>query len=586
MAWTQEVNPINNLAVSAIIASAPIIFIFWALIIKKMKGYMASLFTAIVAILVAIFVYGMPVGLSLLSTLHGALYGFFPICWIIIGAVFLYNVSVKSGQFEIIKSFMASITNDRRLQALLIAFSFGSFLEGAAGMGAPVAITSAMLAGMGFNPLYAAGICLIANTAPVAFGSVGVPITIASQISGIPELAISQMVGRTLPVIALIIPFYLVILMSGFKRSLEVLPAMLVSGIAFAVVQFVVANYLGPMLPSLLAGLASIVCLMVLLRFWKPKAIWRFKEEPQHIPDNASKYSAAEIVRAWSPFIIMTVMIVIWGLQPVKDTLNSIGQIKFYIPGLQNSILNSDGTPLLIKQFDLNYLSISGTAMLFAVFITLPLIGMSFKEGAKVYFATLYQLRFTILTITSVVGFAFIANYSGMSITMAMALASTGILFPFFSPILGWLGVFMTGSDTSSNALFCKLQRASAEAIGINPVITVAANASGGVVGKMISPQSIAVGAAAIGLVGKESELFRFTVKHSFILLFVVCVITLLQAYVITWVAPVFRVIDESVAAVKPNTSAGFTYLIGLLAAIIVIVLTVIMLNRKRAKTV
>jgi lactate permease len=581
MTWTQEVNPTNNLAVSAIIASAPIIFIFWALIIKKMKGYKASLLTAIVAILVAIFVYGMPVGLSLLSTIHGALYGFFPICWIIIGAVFLYNVSVKSGQFEIIKSFMASITNDRRLQALLIAFSFGSFLEGAAGMGAPVAITSAMLAGMGFNPLYAAGICLIANTAPVAFGSVGVPITIASQISGIPELAISQMVGRTLPIIALIVPFYLVILMSGFKRSLEVLPAMLVSGIAFAVVQFVVANYLGPMLPSLLAGLASIVCLMVLLRFWKPKAIWRFKEEPQQIADNASRYSAAEIIRAWSPFIIMTVMIVIWGLQPVKDTLNSMGQIKFYIPGLQNSILNSDGTPLIIKQFDLNYLSISGTAMLLAVFITLPLIGMSFKEGAKVYFATLYQLRFTILTITSVVGFAFIANYSGMSITMAMALASTGILFPFFSPILGWLGVFMTGSDTSSNALFCKLQRASAEAIGINPVITVAANASGGVVGKMISPQSIAVGAAAIGLVGKESELFRFTVKHSFILLFVVCVITLLQAYVITWVAPVFRIIDESVATVKPNISAGFPYLIGLLAAIVVIILSVILLNRR-----
>jgi lactate permease len=391
------------------------------------------------------------------------------------------------------------------------------------------------------------------------------------------------MVGRTLPVIALIVPFYLVILMAGFKRSFEVLPAMLVSGITFAIVQFVVSNFLGPMLPSLLAGLASIICLMVLLKFWKPKAIWRFKDEPQHLSENSAKYSTAQIIRAWSPFIIMTVMIVIWGLQPVKDTLNSIGQFKFYIPGLQNSILNGDGTPLLIKQFDLNYLSISGTAMLFAVFITLPLIGMSFKEGVKTYFATLYQLRFTILTITSVVGFAFIANYSGMSITMAMALASTGILFPFFSPILGWLGVFMTGSDTSSNALFCKLQRASAEAIGIDPVITVAANASGGVVGKMISPQSIAVGAAAIGLVGKESELFRFTVKHSFILLFVVCIITLLQAYVITWAVPVFRVIDEAVATAKPNTSAGLTYLLGLLVAIVVIVLTVILLNRKRA---
>lgn len=584
MTWTHEVNPFGSIAISAIVAAIPIFFIFWALIIKKMKGYKASLFTAIIAILVAIFVYSMPVKLSLLSTLHGALYGFFPICWIIIGAVFLYNVTVKSGQFEIIKSFMASITNDRRLQALLIAFSFGSFLEGAAGMGAPVAITSAMLVGLGFNPLYAAGICLIANTAPVAFGSVGVPIAIASQVSGIPEMAISQMVGRTLPILALIVPFYLVILMAGFKRSLEVLPAMLLSGIVFAVVQWLVANYLGPLLPSLLAGLASIICLMVLLKYWKPKSIWRFTDEPPQLSDNTKKYSTGQIIRAWSPFLIMTVMIVVWGLQPVKETLNSIGQVKFLIPGLQNAILNSDGTPLIIKPFDLNYLSNSGTAMLFAVIISLPLIGMSFKEGAKVYFATLYQLRFTIITITSIVGFAFVANNSGMSITMAIALASTGFLFPFFSPILGWLGVFMTGSDTSSNALFCKLQRASAEAIGVDPVITVSANASGGVVGKMISPQSIAVGAAAIGLVGKESELFRFTVKHSFIMLFAVCIITILQAYVMTWIAPTYRLIEESVTVQKPDTATGFTYLIFLLVSIVIIAFTIILLNRRKSK--
>lgn len=584
MTWTHEVNPFGSIAISAIVAAVPIFFIFWALIIKKMKGYKASLFTAIIAILVAIFVYSMPVKLSLLSTLHGALYGFFPICWIIIGAVFLYNVTVKSGQFEIIKSFMASITNDRRLQALLIAFSFGSFLEGAAGMGAPVAITSAMLVGLGFNPLYAAGICLIANTAPVAFGSVGVPIAIASQVSGIPEMAISQMVGRTLPILALIVPFYLVILMAGFKRSMEVLPAMLLSGIVFAVVQWLVANYLGPLLPSLLAGLASIICLMVLLKYWKPKSIWRFTDEPPQLSDNTKKYSTGEIIRAWSPFLIMTVMIVVWGLQPVKETLNSIGQVKFLIPGLQNAILNSDGTPLIIKPFDLNYLSNSGTAMLFAVIISLPLIGMSFKEGAKVYFATLYQLRFTIITITSIVGFAFVANNSGMSITMAIALASTGFLFPFFSPILGWLGVFMTGSDTSSNALFCKLQRASAEAIGVDPVITVSANASGGVVGKMISPQSIAVGAAAIGLVGKESELFRFTVKHSFIMLFAVCIITILQAYVMTWIAPTYRLIEESVTVQKPDTATGFTYLIFLLVSIVIIAFTIILLNRRKSK--
>lgn len=583
MSWTQEVNPLNTIAISAIVAAVPIIFIFWALIIKKMKGYMASLFTAIVAIIIAILVYGMPVKLSLLSTLHGALYGFFPICWIIIGAVFLYNVSVKAGQFEIIKSFMTSITNDRRLQALLIAFSFGSFLEGAAGMGAPVAITSAMLVGMGFNPLYAAGICLIANTAPVAFGSVGVPITIASQVSGIPEMGISQMVGRTLPIIAIFIPFYLVILMAGFKRSLEVLPAMLISGLVFAIVQWVVANYLGPMLPSLLAGLASIVCLIVFLRFWKPKAIWRFSDEPQVSEDYQPKYSAGQIVRAWSPFLIMTVLIVLWGLQPVKTALNSIGQIKFFIPGLQGAILNSDGSPLAVKVFDLNYLSNSGTAMLFAVIISLPLIGMSYKEGLKVYLSTLYQLRFTIITITSIVGFAFIANYSGMSITMALALASTGILFPFFSPILGWLGVFMTGSDTSSNALFCKLQRVSAENIGIDPIITVSANASGGVVGKMISPQSIAVGAAAIGLVGKESDLFRFTVKHSFIMLFIMCIITVLQAYVMTWMIPRYKMIEETAVAKATGGLSTPVYFMILFAALAIIILTVLWLNRKKA---
>jgi lactate permease len=581
MIWTQNVNPFHSIAISALVASIPIVFIFWALIIKKMKGYLASLLTTIVAVLITFFAFGMPLKLSLLSIIHGALYGFFPICWIIIGAVFLYNVSVKSGQFDIIKSFMASITTDRRLQALLIAFSFGAFLEGAAGMGAPVAITSAMLVGMGFNPIYAAGICLIANTVPVAFGSAGVPIIIASQVSGISEMAISQMVGRTLPILALIIPFYLVILMAGFKKSLEVLPAILLSGVTFAVIQWSVSNYLGPTLPSLMAGFISIIFLMVLLKYWKPKSIWRFNDEPQQLPEMQVRYSTAEIIKAWSPFLIMTVMIVIWGFQPVKETLNSIGQIKFYIPGLQNSILNGDGSRLIIKPFDLNYLSNSGSAMMLSVFISLPLIGMSFKAGLKVYLSTLYQLRFTIITITSIVGFAFIANNSGISITIALALAGTGLLFPFFSPILGWLGVFMTGSDASSNALFCKLQRASSDAIGINPVVTVAANASGGVVGKMISPQSIAVGAAAIGLVGKESELFRFTLKHSFILLFIVCIITLLQAYVFKWMVPAYKILEESGSVQKPNTIAGFTYLIFLLVMLIIIALIVILLNRR-----
>jgi lactate permease len=583
MTWTQIVDPLKSIGLSALAAAVPLLFIFWALIIKKMKGYMASVLTLIVAFLLAILLYGMPVKLAIASAVHGALYGFFPICWVIIGAVFLYNVTVKSGQFEIIKNFMASITADRRLQALLVAFSFGSFIEGAAGMGAPVAITAAMLVGLGFNPLYAAGICLIANTVPVAFGSVGIPIITAAQVSGIPEMAVSQMVGRTLPILALIVPFYLVVLMSGFKKSLEVLPAILVSGVVFSVVQFLASNYINPMLPGILAGLTSIICLTIFLKYWKPKSIWRFKEEPQQTIDTELKYSTRQILRAWSPFIIMTLLIVAWGLQPVKDALNSIGQVKFFIPGLKDSILKPDGSVLAIKPFDFNFLSTAGSATILSAFLSLPLIGMNLKNGLKVLMATLNQLKFPIITIGSIVGFAFIANNSGMSITMAMALASTGVLFPFFSPVLGWLGVFLTGSDTSSNAMFCKLQYTSAEAIGVSPVLTVGANAAGGVTGKMISPQSIAIGAASVGIVGKESELFRFTLKHSFILLFVICIITVVQAYVIPWVIPVYKMIETSAAAAVSNISKGFMYLLILGIVLAIFGSVIVLLNRRKA---
>jgi lactate permease len=585
MNWKQVIDPLNSIGISALFAAVPIFFIFWALIIKKMKGYLASMFTLVVSILIAIFLYGMPTKLVLSSVVHGALYGFFPICWVIIGAVFLYNVTVKSGQFEIIKNFMASITSDRRLQALLVAFSFGAFLEGAAGMGAPVAITAAMLVGLGFNPLYAAGICLIANTVPVAFGSVGIPVIAAAQVSGIPEMAVSQMVGRTLPILALIVPFYLVILMSGFKKSLEVLPAILVSGVVFAVVQFLVSNFINPMLPGILAGLSSIVCLIVFLKFWKPKSTWRFKEESQQTLETELKYSTGQIIRAWSPFIIMTLVIVAWGMQPVKDVLNSIGQIKFFIPGLKDSIIKPDGSGFIdIKKFDFNILSTAGTAVLLSAFISLPLIGMSIKIGLKTLLATLNQLKFPIITIASIVGFAFVSNNSGMSISMAMALAGTGVLFPFFSPILGWLGVFLTGSDTSSNALFSKLQYTSAGAINVDPVLTVAANASGGVTGKMISPQSLAVGAAAVGLVGKESELFRFTLKHSFIMLFVICIITIIQAYITPWVIPAYKMIETVTVKAVTSETTGLLYLILLFLILILVAFTILFLNRKKLK--
>ena len=584
MPWIQTIDPLKNIPLSALVAAIPVIFIFWALI-KKMKGYITSLLALAIAIFIALLIYGMPLKLAMLSTLHGSLYGLFPISWIIISAVFLFNVTVKSGQFEVIKSFMASITSDRRLQALLIAFSFGAFLEGAAGFGAPVAISGAMLVGLGFNPLYAAGLCLIANTAPVAFGSVGTPIIMASRMSDIPELAISQMVGRTLPLLSLLIPFYLVTLMSGFKKSLEVMPAILVSGISFAFVQWFTSNYMGPMLPDILAGIASILSLLLLLKYWKPKSIWRFKEEPSLQTSVEIKYTSLQILRAWSPFIIMTLFIIAWGFQPVKDILNSIGFIKFKIPGLENAILQPDGNPLPIKAFDFNYLSTPGTAVIFAALISIPLIGISIRESIKIFGATLKQLMFPIITIAAVVGYAFIANYAGMSITMAGALASTGALFPFFSPILGWLGVFLTGSDTSANALFGKLQAQTADTLGFDPLVTVSANATGGVTGKMISPQSIAVGAAAVGLVGKESDLFRFTFKHSFIMLFIVCVLTCLQVYVTKWVVPVYKKInttDISANASLNSTNAdqGYWYLLTLALAVGLIIIS-LSINKK-----
>ena len=582
MKWTQVIDPLQNLTLSVLVAALPILFIFWALIIRKMKGYQASLLATVLAALIAILVYGMPVKLAVLSFAHGALYGLFPICWLVIMAVFLFNLTVKSGQFEIIKHFMAAITSDRRLQALLIAFSFGSFLEGTAGFGAPVAITAAMLVGLGFNPLYASGICLIANTAPVAFGSIGIPITVASQVSGIPELPISQMVGRTLPILSIILPFYLVTIIAGFKKAKEVLPAVMVSGISFAFLQWFSSNYLGPSLPDVIAGLGSIICLMVFLRFWKPETVWRFANEPAPTFNTDVSYSSGQMLRAWSPFIVLTIMVIAWGVQPIKDVLNAVGMIQFEVPGLHNAIVGENGA-VLPKVFKFNYLSAAGTAILIANLVVIPLIGLTYREAARIFTSTLNQLKFPVLTIAAVLGFAYIVNDSGITLTLAAVLANTGFLFPFFAPILGWLGVFITGSDTSANALFSKLQYATAQSIGVDPVVTVAANVSGGVVGKMISPQSIAVAAAAGDLVGQESELFRFTVKHSFIMLTVICFITLAQAYVFQWVIPTYEMLSNQKTVVNPDASWGYLYLMILAIVLVALAATIRVIAKKKA---
>lgn len=582
MKWKQIIDPLNSLPLSALVALIPVLFIFWALIIKKMKGYQASIFAAMIAIVIAIVIYQMPVRLSLLSTANGALYGLFPICWIIIPAVFLFNITVSSGQFSVIKHFMASISPDRRIQALLIAFSFGSFLEGTAGFGAPVAITAAMLVGLGFNPLYAAGICLIANTAPVAFGSIGIPITVASQVSAIPEMPISQMVGRTLPALSVLLPFYLVSIMCGIKKTKEVLPAIAVCGVSFAFLQWWVSNFIGPALPDVIAGVGSIICLAVFLKYWSPKNIWRFKDEPAPVIDTSITYSTREIIRALSPFILLTIIIIAWGLKPVKQLLDNAGMFQFEFPGLHNKILNQNNE-VIPHVFKFNLLSASGTAILVASLISIPLVGLHTRDGLKIFKDTLKQLKFPIITISSVLAFAYILNDSGITITMAAALAGTGVLFPFFAPLLGWLGVFITGSDTSSNALFGKLQATTAATIGVDPVVTVAANISGGVVGKMISPQSIAVATAAGNLVGRESELFRFTVKHSFIMLFFISVIVLAQAYFIKWIVPVYQKAGPEIASTAISVSKGYYYLL-LLAAVLAIFFFILR-NREREGT-
>jgi lactate permease len=524
------------------------------------------------------------VQLALLSTVNGALYGLFPIAWIVISAVFLFNLTVKSGQFEIIKHFMASITSDRRLQALLIAFSFGAFLEGTAGFGAPVAITAAMLVGLGFNPLYAAGICLIANTAPVAFGSIGIPITVASQVTNIPEMAISQMVGRTLPILSIFLPLYLVVLICGFKKAKEVLPAIAVSGLSFAILQFVSSNFLGPALPDVIAGIGSIITLIVFLRFWKPKAVWRFRDEPAPTINVETTYTNGQIIRAWTPFIMLTVFVIAWGMSPIKTLLNAVGQTQFEMPGLHNAILDKNNNPIP-HIFKFNYLSAAGTAILFASLITIPLIGLTYRQGAKVFGETLKQLRFPILTIASVLAFAYLVNDSGITLTLAEVLAHTGILFPFFAPVLGWLGVFITGSDTSANALFGKLQATTATSIGVDPVVTVGANVSGGVVGKMISPQSIAVAAAAGNLVGKESDLFRFTVKHSFIMLIFISILVLLQAYVFQALIPAYEMLTaKTTAATAPDLSEGYAYLLSLAGVVVLTSIVILITSRSRVK--
>ena len=550
--WQQIYDPLGNIWISSLIALIPIIFFFLALAVFRLKGSVAGTITVVLALLVSLFAYQVPVTIAFASMIYGFFYGLWPIAWIIIGAVFLYKISVKTGQFNIIRSSILSITEDQRLQMLLVGFAFGTFLEGAAGFVAPVAITAALLVGLGFKPLYAAGLCLIVNTAPVAFGAMGIPIIVAGQVSGVDTMEISQMVGRQLPFMVPIVLFWIMGIMDGWRGIKETWPAVIVAGGSFAIAQYLTSNFVGPELPDITAAIASLVTLTILLKYWKPKHIFRFADQDTSIDENLEaqkqqKYSIGQIAKAWSPFMILTVMVTIWSVKPFKDLFTKDGAlhdlvISIKVPYLHQLVQKMPPVVPEIKNYDaifkFDWFSATGTAIFIAAVITILFLKMKPKEAVVTFGETLNELKTPIYSIGMVLAFAFIANYSGMSATLALALAHTGKAFTFFSPFLGWVGVFLTGSDTSANALFGALQATTARQIGVPEVLLVAANTSGGVTGKMISPQSIAIACAAVGLVGKESDLFRFTVKHSIVFTIMMGILITLQAYVFPWMIP------------------------------------------------
>ena len=548
MPWNQNYAALNgSLLLTALVVAIPIFFLFWALAVKRMKGHVAGLITLGLTIVISVLVYRMPVSAALSASALGMLTGLFPIGWIILTAVFLFNLTVESGQFEVIKGSISSLSPDRRIQALLIAFSFSAFMEGVAGQGAPVAVAAAMLIGLGFPPLPAAVICLVANTPPVPFGPVGVPTIMMSTVTGIPATTMARAVGIDMALMALIIPFFMVVVMVGFKRAKEVLPAALVAGISYAAASLVLSTWFGPELPAITASVVSLVCLVGFIKVWQPKTIWNFPEDAANVTaSSTATHTAGQVFKAWSPFLILMVVMGIWGTPAFKAYAEKTHHWFLAVPkwpGLDGVVFKA--APIVAKpaayaaSYKWQYLTAPGTAMFLSALLSMFVLKISPATGVRVFAKTFMQLRFALITLASVIGLGFLANYSGMSFTLGLALAVlTGMAFPIFSPVIGLIGVFLTGSVTSSAALFGKLQQVTAIQLGLNPVLTTSANLFGGVMGKLISPQSIAVACAAVGLVGKETDIFRKTLKYSMILLGFVIIIVLLQAFVIPWILP------------------------------------------------
>lgn len=548
MAWEQVYNPLNSVFLSTLFAALPIVVLLGTLAILRVRAHWAAVYGLITALVVAIFVFGMPGQMALATAVLGAGFGLLPIGWIILHVIFLYRLTKEKGEFEILQTSLTGITQDSRLQLVLIAFAFGAFFEGAAGFGTPVAVTSAILIGLGFAPLQASGLSLIANTAPVAFGALGIPIITLAAVSGLSEMDLSAMVGRQLPFFSVLVPFWLVWAYAGFRGMIGVWPAILVAGLFFAIPQFLVSNFHGPSLVDIISSLTSLIAVTIFLMKWHPKQIWGLNGHDATAEARAEHgYTTRQVVQAWIPWVILSVLVFVWGLPQFKNLVNAIPGLifKWPIPGLDKMVMRMP--PVVAKPvaegavYTLNWVSATGTGILLAGIISGFVMGYSIRDMFRVYFDTIKMIRYSLLTIAAMLALGFVTRYSGVDATLGLTFAMTGVLYPFFGTLLGWLGVALTGSDTSSNVLFGSLQRISAEQLGISPTLMCASNSTGGVMGKMIDAQSIVVASTATQWYGHEGDILRYVFFHSLALASLVGVLVFLQAYVAPFTYMVVR---------------------------------------------
>ena len=547
MTWNQVYDPIGHWWLSTLIAALPILVLLTLLAGFKVQPHLCAIAGAATAIAVAIAVFGMPARLAVTSFLYGGAFGLLKIVWIVIAAVFLYDISVDTGQFEIMKLSIAAITPDRRLQVLLVAFSFGAFLEGAAGFGAPVAIAGAFMIGLGFKPFQAAVLNLIANTAPVAWGSIGTPVHTLAAVTSLPESDLSAMVGRILPWTAIIVPFWLVRTFVNWSETFEVLPAIAVVGLSFAGVQYFWSNHVDSNLVDIAAGSASIMATLLFLRVWQPKRIWRFEDERDEDSAKVKRgevavvHTPGQLARAWMPFALLSLFVLLWGLPTIKTAMGKATTPAFKtggwaVPYLHQAVFRSH--PVVIKptaenaKFDFNWLSATGTGCFLAALVSGLFLGLKPGHIVQIFGRTLHRLRFAVIAMTCMLGLGYVTRYSGMDAVLGLAFTRTGWFFPFFGAYIGWLGVALTGSDTASNAIFGGLQRITAQQLNLSPILMCATNSAGGVMGKMIDAQSICIATAATNQVGNEGSIFRFVFWHSVALAAIIGVIVMLYAYV------------------------------------------------------